>query len=187
MGHRLSRIFTRTGDDGSTGLGDGSRVVKDGLRVEALGAVDEANAALGLVASSTAEPAARALVLDLQHALFDLGAELAVPGHAAIEQADVDWAEARLEALNATLPPLKEFVLPGGGMAAAHCHLARTLARRAERTLVALGRTETLRPEALRFINRVSDLLFVLARALARADGHGEVLWDPARRNERRR
>ncbi|MBS7456124.1 cob(I)yrinic acid a,c-diamide adenosyltransferase [Coralloluteibacterium stylophorae] len=187
MGHRLSRIVTRTGDDGSTGLGDGSRVPKDGARVEAIGAVDEANSALGLVAAAATDADLRALVLDLQHALFDLGAELAVPGHAVLGAGDVDWIEARLEALNADLPPLKEFVLPGGGTAAAHCHLARTLARRAERALVALARAETVRADARRFLNRVSDLLFVLARALARAEGCGEVLWDPARRSGRRR
>ncbi|KLI99577.1 cob(I)yrinic acid a,c-diamide adenosyltransferase [Luteimonas sp. FCS-9] len=177
MGHRLSRIYTRTGDDGSTGLGDGSRTGKDALRVAAYGTVDEANSAIGLVLAAPLPDDVRALLTGLQHRLFDLGGELCIPGHAAIEDADVVELEAQLDRYNGTLPPLQDFVLPGGGEAAARCHLARTVVRRAERETVALSRAESVRPQALRYLNRLSDLLFVLARVLARADGHGEVLW----------
>jgi len=178
MGHRLSKIYTRTGDDGSTGLGDGSRTGKDSLRVNAYGTVDEANSAIGLL---LAVPGLRAdvasLLTAIQHQLFDLGGELCIPGHAAIAAEDVAWLEERLDAYNDDLPPLKDFILPAGGEAAARCHLARTIVRRAERETVALARAETVRAEAVGYLNRLSDLLFVLARVLARADGQGEVLW----------
>ncbi|MBB3345069.1 MULTISPECIES: cob(I)yrinic acid a,c-diamide adenosyltransferase [unclassified Luteimonas] len=182
MGHRLSRIYTRTGDDGSTGLGDGSRTGKDALRVAAYGTVDEANSALGLLLATPLPEDVRTLLTALQHRLFDLGGELCIPGHAAIEDADVADLEAQLDHHNAALPPLRDFILPGGGEAAARCHLVRTIVRRAEREAVALSRVETVRPQALRYLNRLSDLLFVLARVLARSDGHGEVLWQPRRR-----
>jgi cob(I)alamin adenosyltransferase len=182
MGHRLSRIYTRTGDDGSTGLGDGSRTGKDALRVAAYGTVDEANSALGLLLATPLPEDVRTLLTALQHRLFDLGGELCIPGHAAIEDADVADLEAQLDHHNAALPPLRDFILPGGGEAAARCHLVRTIVRRAEREAVALSRVETVRPQALRYLNRLSDLLFVLARVLARRDGHGEVLWQPRRR-----
>ncbi|HET6396816.1 MAG TPA: cob(I)yrinic acid a,c-diamide adenosyltransferase [Pseudoxanthomonas sp.] len=184
MGNRLSRIYTRTGDDGSTGLGDGSRVGKDALRVAAYGTVDEANSAIGVVLAAPGVPEdVRELLTAVQHQLFDLGGELCIPGHAAIADADVEALERQLDRYNADLPPLKDFILPAGGEAAARCHLARTIVRRAEREAVALSRTEAVRGEALRYLNRLSDLLFVLARVLARADGQGEVLW----RHERRR
>lgn len=178
MGHRLSKIYTRTGDDGSTGLGDGSRTGKDALRVCAYGALDEANSAIGLLlaAPGIAAPQ-RELLGTIQHRLFDLGGELCIPGHAAIQAAHVAALERHLDALNAGLPPLKEFILPGGGEAAARCHLARTIVRRAEREAVALSRREPVRPEAIGYLNRLSDLLFVLARVLARDAGEGEVLW----------
>ncbi|ASR43698.1 ATP:cob(I)alamin adenosyltransferase [Xanthomonas citri pv. mangiferaeindicae] len=182
MGHRLSRIYTRTGDDGSTGLGDGSRTGKDALRVAAYGTVDEANSALGLLLATPLPEDVRTLLTALQHRLFDLGGELCIPGHAAIEDADVADLEAQLDQHNAALPPLRDFILPGGGEAAARCHLVRTIVRRAEREAVALSRVETVRPQALRYLNRLSDLLFVLARVIARGDGHGEVLWQPRRR-----
>ncbi|MEN4902435.1 cob(I)yrinic acid a,c-diamide adenosyltransferase [Luteimonas sp. TWI1416] len=181
MGHRLSRIYTRTGDDGSTGLGDGSRTGKDALRVAAYGTVDEANSALGLLLATPLPEDVRTLLTALQHRLFDLGGELCIPGHAAIEDADIAELEAQLDRYNDTLPPLRDFILPGGGEAAARCHLVRTIVRRAEREAVALSRVETVRPQALRYLNRLSDLLFVLARVLARGDGHGEVLWQPRR------
>jgi len=184
VGNRLSRIYTRTGDDGSTGLGDGSRVGKDALRVAAYGTVDEANSAIGVVLAAPGVPEdVRELLTAVQHQLFDLGGELCIPGHAAIADADVEALERQLDRYNADLPPLKDFILPAGGEAAARCHLARTIVRRAEREAVALSRTEAVRGEALRYLNRLSDLLFVLARVLARADGQGEVLW----RHERRR
>ena len=183
MGNRLSKIYTRTGDDGSTGLGDGTRVGKDSARVTAYGTVDEANSAIGvLLAVPSVADDIRALLTTVQHQLFDLGGELCIPGHAAIEDADVERLEQRLDHYNEALPPLKDFILPGGGEAAARCHVARTVVRRAERETVALAHQDAIRPQAIRYLNRLSDLLFVLARVLARAGGHGEVLWQHERR-----
>ena len=184
MGHRLTRIYTRTGDDGSTGLGDGSRAGKDAPRVAAFGTLDEANAAIGLLLACDGLPEeVREVLAAVQHGLFDLGGELCIPGHAAMTQADVDALERQLDRFNATLPPLKEFILPGGGEAAARCHLARTVVRRAEREAVALSRIEPVRPEALAWLNRLSDLLFVLARVLCRASGAAEIAWQHGRRS----
>ena len=183
MGNRLSKIYTRTSDDGSTGLGDGSRTGKDALRVEAFGTVDEANSAIGVLLAVNLPDDVAQLLTRIQHQLFDLGGELCIPGHAAITDADIDALEQQLDHYNDGLPPLKEFILPAGGEGAARCHLARTIVRRAERCSVALSRAESVRPQALRYLNRLSDLLFVLARVLARADGHGEVLWQHARRH----
>ncbi|MDQ3494305.1 MAG: cob(I)yrinic acid a,c-diamide adenosyltransferase [Pseudomonadota bacterium] len=177
MGNRLSKIYTRTGDDGSTGLGDGSRVSKDSARVCAYGTVDEANSAIGLLLAAGLPKAVRALLTTVQHQLFDLGGELCIPGHAAIEDADVERLEQQLDQHNAALPALKDFILPGGGEAAARCHVARTVVRRAERAVVTLSHHDAVRPQAIRYLNRLSDLLFVLARVLARSSGHGEVLW----------
>ncbi|KAB7775280.1 MULTISPECIES: cob(I)yrinic acid a,c-diamide adenosyltransferase [Xanthomonas] len=182
MGNRLSKIYTRTGDDGSTGLGDGNRVGKDSARVAAYGTVDEANSAIGVVLACPLAEDVRHLLTAIQHQLFDLGGELCIPGHAAIHAADIDALERHLDRYNDTLPPLQDFILPAGGEAAARCHLARTIVRRAERETVALSRQDAVRPEAVRYLNRLSDLLFVLARVLARADGHGEVLWRHDRR-----
>jgi cob(I)alamin adenosyltransferase len=182
MGNRLSKIYTRTGDDGSTGLGDGTRVSKDSARVSAYGTVDEANSALGMVLACELPDPVRELLVAVQHQMFDLGGELCIPGHAAIFEVDVERLEQRLDAFNADLPPLKDFILPGGGPAAAQCHLARTVCRRAEREVVTLARHDAVRPEAIRYLNRLSDLLFVVARVLARASGHGEVLWNHDRR-----
>lgn len=182
MGNRLSKIYTKTGDDGTTGLGDGSRVAKDSARVAAYGTVDEANSTIGLVLASELPVNVQALLTTVQHQLFDLGGELCIPGHAAIFDVDIEALEQHLDAFNEALPPLKDFILPGGGDAAARCHVARTVVRRAERETVSLSRLETVRPEAIRYLNRLSDLLFVLARVLARASGHGEVLWNHDRR-----
>ncbi|MGV8942707.1 cob(I)yrinic acid a,c-diamide adenosyltransferase [Thermomonas sp.] len=182
MGNRLSKIYTRTGDDGSTGLGDGSRVAKDSLRVNAYGTVDEANSCIGLLLASEVPEPIRNLLVHIQHQLFDLGGELCIPGHAAIFDADIEALEAHLDHYNVDLPALKEFILPGGGEAAARCHVARTVVRRAERETVSLSRQETVRPQAVHYLNRLSDLLFVLARVLARSSGHGEVVWDHVRR-----
>ncbi|MDY4338995.1 cob(I)yrinic acid a,c-diamide adenosyltransferase [Xanthomonas sp. LF07-6] len=182
MGNRLSKIYTRTGDDGSTGLGDGNRVGKDSARVAAYGTVDEANSAIGVVLACPLAEDVRHLLTAIQHQLFDLGGELCIPGHAAIHAADIDALERHLDRYNDTLPPLQDFILPAGGEAAARCHLVRTIVRRAERETVALSRQDAVRPEAVRYLNRLSDLLFVLARVLARADGHGEVLWRHDRR-----
>ena len=183
MGHRLTQIATRTGDDGSTGLGDGTRVSKDSARVAAYGTVDEANSAIGLLLACGIPQDMRELLTAIQHQLFDLGGELCIPGHAAIEDADVERLERQLDRFNADLPPLKDFILPGGGEAAARCHLARTIVRRAERETVTLSRHDSVRPQVVRYLNRLSDLLFVLARVLARGDGQGEVLWNHARRH----
>lgn len=182
MGNRLSKIYTRTGDDGTTGLGDGTRVAKDSARVAAYGTVDELNSALGVVLAQTLPDAVRDTLTEVQHELFDLGGELCIPGSALVDEADIARLEQRLDGFNESLPPLKDFILPGGGAAAANCHLARTICRRAERELVTLSHHDAVRGEAIRYLNRLSDLLFVLARVLARADGNGEVLW----RHERR-
>jgi len=183
MGNRLSKIYTRTGDDGSTGLGDGSRTGKDSLRVNAYGTVDELNSALGMtLAADGVDDDIREALVQIQHELFDLGGELCIPGMEMIQGRDIDRLETVLDGFNTDLPPLKDFILPGGGAAASACHLARTICRRAEREVVALGRVEAVRPEAQRYLNRLSDLLFVLARVLARRSGHGEVLWQHERR-----
>jgi cob(I)alamin adenosyltransferase len=182
VGNRLSKIYTRTGDDGSTGLGDGSRVAKDSARVEAYGTVDEANSTIGMIQACALPDDVREVLTKVQHHLFDLGGELCIPGHEAIQDAHVEGLEAHLDRFNEQLPPLKEFILPGGGEAASRCHVARTVVRRAERVAVTLARDETVRPQPVRYLNRLSDLLFVLARVLARADGQGEVLWDHERR-----
>lgn len=183
MGNRLSRIYTRTGDDGTTGLGDGTRVGKDSARVTAYGTVDEANSSIGVVLASHVPDEIRTLLTTVQHQLFDLGGELCIPGHSAISGDDVDALERQLDHYNEALPALKDFILPAGGEAAARCHLARTIVRRAERETVTLARHDAVRPEAIRYLNRLSDLLFVLARVLARADGQGEVLWNHERRH----
>jgi cob(I)alamin adenosyltransferase len=178
MGNRLSKIYTRTGDDGSTGLGDGTRVPKENLRVEAYGTVDEANSAIGVVLSvATLPPAIAACLTEVQHALFDLGGELCIPGHRMIGAAHVERLETELDGFNENLPPLKEFILPGGGPAAAACHVARAVCRRAERRCWSLARIESVAPETLKYLNRLSDLLFVLARVLARHENGSEVVW----------
>jgi len=182
MGHRLSKIYTRTGDGGQTGLGDGTRVAKDSPRVAAYGSVDETNSAIGIVLACELPDAVRDCLVGVQHQLFDLGGELCIPGHAAIIDADIERLEQQLDAFNEDLPPLKDFILPGGGMAAAQCHLARTICRRAEREVITLSHQQHVRGEAVRYLNRLSDLLFVIARVLARYSGHGEVLWKHERR-----
>ena len=179
MGNRLSKIYTRTGDDGTTGLGDGSRTPKDSARVEAYGTVDEANSAIGAVLAFESVPAdVRRCLTEVQHDLFELGGELCIPGHSAVAEAFIDRLEADLDAFNSDLPRLKEFILPGGGHAAAACHLARTVVRRAERRSTSLAGIEDVRPEVIKYLNRLSDLLFVVARVLARAESGSEVLWD---------
>lgn len=182
MGKRLSKIYTRTGDDGTTGLGDGTRVAKDSLRVDAFGTVDEANSAIGVVLAVTSVPQdIRDTLTDIQHDLFELGGELCIPGHNAISDDFIERLETALDALNEDLPALTEFILPGGGEAAAACHLARTVVRRAERITITLATSETVRPEVIKYLNRLSDLLFVIARVLARAEKGQEVLWNRER------
>ena len=181
MGHRLSKIYTRTGDDGTTGLGDGTRVAKDGDRVAAYGTTDELNSVLGMLLAEPLGEDVRAVLVEVQHHLFDLGGELCIPGHQAIGEQHVTWLEATLDRHNEALPALKDFILPGGSRAAAVCHLARTVCRRAERHVVSLMREEEVPPFSMTYLNRLSDLLFVLARVIARADGGSEVLWQKHR------
>jgi len=182
MGNRLSKIYTRTGDDGTTGLGDGSRVAKDSARVEAYGTVDEANSAIGVVLAVAAVPnTIRTCLTEVQHDLFELGGELCIPGHSAVTEAYIDRLERDLDGFNADLPRLKEFILPGGGQAAAACHLARAIVRRAERRVLSLASVEEVRPEIVKYLNRLSDLLFVVARVLAREESGQEVLWNRER------
>ena len=177
MAHRLTRIYTRTGDGGSTGLADGARVQKDSPLIEAIGAVDELNAALGVLLAETLPDEIRACLTDIQHDLFDLGGELSMPGHAIMTETYVTRLERALDGFNEDLPPLQEFVLPGGSRAATLAHLARTVCRRAERRMVSVARKKSAPPLAVRYLNRLSDLLFVLARVLNRAAGRGDVLW----------
>ncbi|MCL4791667.1 MAG: cob(I)yrinic acid a,c-diamide adenosyltransferase [Gammaproteobacteria bacterium] len=178
MGNRLTKIYTRTGDDGTTGLASGERVRKDCARVEAYGTVDELNCCIGLVLASPDLPASLSDSLQaIQHRLFDLGGELATPGRQVILAADTTDLEILLDTLNADLPPLKDFILPGGTPAAANCHLARAVCRRAERRLLSLQQAEAINVEALRYLNRLSDLLFVMSRVLCRTSGGTEVIW----------
>jgi cob(I)alamin adenosyltransferase len=185
MGNRLSRIVTRTGDDGSTGLGDGTRVRKDTARIEAMGSVDELNCTLGVLLSNELhDEAASACLTEVQHDLFDMGGELSIPGSSMLSEDRVLWLDEQLEEFNRTLPPLKEFVLPGGGTSASASHIARAVCRRAERYCWTLSRTEAVSPVSLRYLNRLSDMLFVLARRFARAERGSEPLWNRARQGQ---
>jgi cob(I)alamin adenosyltransferase len=177
MANRLTKIYTRTGDAGTTGLADGSRVSKDAPRMEAIGTVDELNSALGVLLCEELPAAVRACLDGVQHDLFDLGGELSVPGHTIMTEAHSKRLEEALDRFNAELPALKDFILPGGSRAASLAHVARTVCRRAERTLVALDRSEPLAPPLLPYLNRLSDLLFVLARSLNRHAGGDDVYW----------
>ena len=181
MGHRLSKIYTRTGDDGSTGLGDGTRTQKDSLRVEAFGTIDELNSILGMLLTHALPPNVHGFLTDIQHELFDIGGELCIPGRHAIQPQQVERLEQQLDQLNEVLPPLKEFILPGGTAAAAVCHLARTVCRRAERRLITLAREETVNATTTAYVNRLSDFLFVLARHLNAAANAPDVLWRPGK------
>ncbi|HMN65911.1 MAG: cob(I)yrinic acid a,c-diamide adenosyltransferase [Burkholderiaceae bacterium] len=181
MGHRLSRITTRTGDDGTTGLGDGSRTRKDSLRIAAIGDVDELNSTIGLLQAEPLPDPVRAALTDIQHDLFDLGGELCIPGFENLPDARVARLDELLAHYNADLPRLQEFILPGGSRAAAIAHVARTVCRRAERAIVALASAEAVRPACRQYVNRLSDLLFVLARVLNRHAGGSDVMWEKGR------
>jgi cob(I)alamin adenosyltransferase len=181
MGHRLSKISTRTGDDGSTGLGDGTRVQKDTARIAAIGDVDELNSQLGVLLCENLPDDVRAALFAIQHDLFDLGGELCIPGHSMITDEHLARIDGWIAEHNATLPPLKEFILPGGSRAAALAHVGRTICRRAERSIVALERIEPVNDAPRHYVNRLSDLLFVLARVLNRASGGSDVLWNHQR------
>lgn len=181
MSNRLTRIYTRGGDKGETSLANGHRVSKASIRVEVLGAVDELNCALGVLDAHLRyeREVVHPFVREIQNRLFDIGGELAVAdsGYVVIQEAMVEALERELDQLNEQLSPLKEFILPGGNTAAAHCHMARAICRRAERLFVALQESEAINPEAMRFLNRLSDYLFVYARSLANEDGACEVFW----------
>lgn len=177
MGNRLSKIYTRTGDQGTTGLGDGSRTNKDSLRVEAMGDVDELNAVIGVMLTTQLPETIRQALTRVQHDLFDLGGEICIPGHTMVKAERVTDLENTLDTLNDVLEPLKEFILPGGTQAAAYCHLARTVCRRAERTLIKLRREELVTEVSLQYLNRLSDLLFVMCRSINHAAGVSDVLW----------
>jgi cob(I)alamin adenosyltransferase len=181
MGNRLTRIYTRTGDDGSTGLGDGTRVAKDDPRIEAIGDVDELNCSIGLLLCESLPGEIRACLLDIQHRLFDLGGELSIPGAALISAERVGDLESVLDRLNGELPPLQDFILPGGSPAAARCHVARAVCRRAERRVRSLADTASLNTASSHYLNRLSDLLFVMARYLNRQAGQPDVLWQHGR------
>ena len=184
MGNRLSKIYTRTGDDGTTGLGDGTRVPKDDPRVEAYGTVDELNSVLGMLLAEELHVDIRSCLTRVQHELLDLGGELCIPGYTAITPEHVTRLENELDGFNAPLPPLKEFILPGGSRAAAVCHLARTVCRRAERRTYTLHTGSPVNPQALEYLNRLSDLLFVLGRVIARHDKGTEVLWNHEKKKD---
>ncbi|MDH5483623.1 MAG: cob(I)yrinic acid a,c-diamide adenosyltransferase [Gammaproteobacteria bacterium] len=181
MGYRLSKIYTRTGDGGTTGMGDGSRLEKDSLRVAAIGEVDELNSVLGIVVSTCTDPGIKEILLTIQHDLFNLGGQLTLPDYEMITAERIQWLEQVLDKMNEDLPPLEEFILPGGGVTAAHCQLARAVCRRTERSIVSLSREFTFSEQITAYINRLSDLLFVASRALNRVTGEAEIYWQSER------
>jgi len=181
MGNRLSKIATRTGDAGNTGLGDGSRVDKDALRVHAMGDVDELNSHIGVLLCENLSPQLRHELISIQHDLFDMGGELCIPGYSLITETQVARLDALLEKYNADLPPLRDFILPGGNRPAALAHVCRTVCRRAERAIVSVGKNEAINDHPRQYMNRLSDLLFVLSRVLNRVDGGSDVLWEKER------
>jgi cob(I)alamin adenosyltransferase len=185
MAHRITRVYTRTGDGGTTGLANRARVPKDAPRIEAIGAVDELNSVLGVLLAETVPDAVRACLDGVQNDLLDLGGELSVPGHAIVSPAHVERLERELDRFNADLSPLKDFILPGGSRAAALAHAARTICRRAERRVVTLSRRQQVAPALRAYVNRLSDLLFVIARALNRAAGRPDVLWQQGKNRGR--
>ena len=177
MANRLSKIYTRTGDDGTTGLGDGSRINKDSLRVAAMGDVDELNSVIGLILTENLPATLRESLTHIQHDLFNIGGELSIPGYVLLQQTRIDDLEATIDRLNADLLPLQEFILPGGVRAAAYCHLARTVCRRAERKLMQLHHAENVTEISRKYLNRLSDLLFVMCRVINKEAGVSDVLW----------
>ncbi|MEO7031209.1 MAG: cob(I)yrinic acid a,c-diamide adenosyltransferase [Herbaspirillum sp.] len=184
MGNRLSKITTRTGDDGSTGLGDGSRIGKDSARIDAIGNVDELNSQLGVLLCEELPPALREELISIQHDLFDLGGELCIPGFTLVTDAQLERLDALLKKYNADLPYLKEFILPGGSRAAALAHVCRTVCRRAERSIVVLDKQEAIAANPRRYTNRLSDLLFVLSRVLNIYAAIDTPLWKKDRQRD---
>lgn len=191
MGHRLSKIYTKTGDDGTTGLADGSRIHKDDLRIEAMGSIDELNSVIGVLLSVLpviSKPDRSQLIqgalTEIQHCLFDLGGSIAYPESASrLSATHIGQLEAVLDQLNADLSPLKEFILPGGCLAAAVCHQARSVCRRAERNMVSLSQQAIVPAQSIQYLNRLSDLLFVMARSLNKQANHSDILWNPIQRD----
>ena len=181
MANRLTRIYTRTGDEGTTGLGDGTRSTKENTRIEAIGTVDELNCCIGILLTEDLEIGVRDKLENIQHDLFDLGGDLSIPGRVSMSKMQVTKLEERIDRYNSTLPALKEFILPGGTRAAALCHVSRTVCRRAERCVVRLSRTETEASFSIQYLNRLSDFLFVLCRILNHQQGVGDVLWQPGK------
>ncbi len=181
MSNRLSKIVTRTGDDGTTGLANGDRVEKSSIRVETMGNIDELNSLIGVIEASGIANDVSGYLLNIQHRLFDIGGEIATPGNAVIAPDSVERLEELIDSYNENLPALKEFILPGGSLSASVCHLARSVCRRCERNLVELSHSEYINPETLRYINRLSDLLFVLARTLNQGKDGKEIFWDSER------
>jgi len=181
MGNRLSKIATRTGDAGTTGLGDGSRIDKDAVRVHAIGDVDELNSQIGVLLCEELPEPMRHQLISIQHDLFDMGGELCIPGFTMITEAQVERLDQLLAHYNAELPALKDFILPGGSRAAAQAHVCRTVCRRAERWLVSLGKSETIHEQPRQYMNRLSDLMFVLSRVLNRFAGGGDICWEKDR------
>ncbi|MBA5636295.1 cob(I)yrinic acid a,c-diamide adenosyltransferase [Duganella sp. LX20W] len=182
MGNRLSKIATRTGDNGTTGLGDGTRTDKDSVRVHAMGDVDELNSNIGLLLCEAMPDDLREELVTIQHDLFDLGGELCIPGYQMITEAHVARLDDLLAKYNADLPALTEFILPAGSRAAAVAHVCRTVCRRAERAIVTLGKAETIHDHPRQYVNRLSDLMFVLSRVLNRFAGGSDVLWQHERK-----
>ena len=185
MGNRLSRIYTRTGDKGTTGLSDGNRIDKDSIRIAAIGDIDELNSVIGVVVAHEADNEIRAMLTQIQHHLFNAGGELSLPGYNLIENQHVTWLENMLDQLNDSLEPLKDFILPGGTVAAAQCFLARAICRRAERSLVSLNKTEPVSSQLLQYINRLSDFLFVVARYINKQDGKPDILWQVEKKEKK--
>jgi cob(I)alamin adenosyltransferase len=181
MANRLTRIYTRTGDKGTTGLGDGTRSTKESARIEAIGTVDELNCCIGILLTENLEIGVRDELENIQHDLFDLGGDLSIPSRVSMSKMQVTNLEEKIDQYNSTLPDLKEFILPSGTRAAALCHVSRTVCRRAERCVVRLSRTETVAPLIIQYLNRLSDFLFVLCRILNRQQGVGDVLWQPGK------
>jgi cob(I)alamin adenosyltransferase len=184
MGKRLTKIYTRTGDDGTTGLGDGTRLAKESVRIEAIGTVDELNSCIGVLLAEGLEEGMRIKLENIQHDLFDLGGDLSIPGRISMSEAQVSRLEKELNEYNVTLATLKEFILPGGARTAALCHVARAVCRRAERTVVRISRTHTATPFHIQYLNRLSDFLFVLCRVLNRQQGMEDVLWQPGKNRD---
>lgn len=177
MGYRLSKIYTRTGDDGTTGLSDGSRIDKDSALITAIGSIDELNSLIGQVCSEEIDQYSRKVLTEIQHRLFDMGGELSMPGHQLLQSSSITWLEQQLDDMNAGLDPLEDFILPGGCKSAAACHVARSVCRRAERDVVSLSRDAEVSTAISGYLNRLSDMLFVMARHLNKASGQPDVMW----------